>query len=560
MGSGPLQVSQFKPERAGVQTATNWWYMMEIPEGGFVEIEDNQEFPFHPPKYGYRPIVRLEFEKGQTNWATDVRKDYYIKFGNPAVYGRLHLETGIWGGFVSLSYIINPDGSRNLEPENENTPPPPPPPIIKTNIVLSPAGGSPATPPGSASSNSVVSEVYRCTTIGGVHGIPGSADETNGSSLFNQPWGVAVDGRGSVYVAESGSSTIRKLTRSHTNWTVTTITGTAGKDGSYDGTNAEARLSHPHGIAADDKGNLYVADTFNHTIRKIRHLGTNWVITTIAGCPGTPGSSDGTNSDAQFNNPGAITIGRHGVLYVTDVQNNTIRKVTPVGPDWVVTTIAGFAGMIHEGGAIHPAWGAADGTNRDARFFAPFGVAADSHDNLYVADYESSTIRKVTPDGTNWIVTTIAGRAGQSGYVDGTNNETRFSSPRAVAVDPDDNPCVVDTGTDTIRMIRQVGTNYVVRTIVGLPWRWGYADGTNNTPQFNFASGIAIDRDGNIFVADLGNNTIRQIVGPGHSEHGTNLVPVIAISLGVLVVGSGLLACGCLWRRKNQLLHEDAIS
>ena len=114
-GSGPLEISQLKPEYAKWKTATEWSFSMRIPNGGFVE--EAEEFPFHPPEAGYRPEVAFQFQKGATNWTTDVRKDYYIKFGNPALYGRLHLETSISASSAILGYVINPDGSRNLEPK-----------------------------------------------------------------------------------------------------------------------------------------------------------------------------------------------------------------------------------------------------------------------------------------------------------------------------------------------------------------------------------------------------------------------------------------------------------
>jgi hypothetical protein len=114
-GSGPLEISQVKPEYANWKTATAWSFSMKIPGGGF--IEENDEFPFHPPESGYQPEIGFKFQKGATNWTTDVRKDYYIKFGNPALYGRLRLETSISTSSAMLIYVINPDGSRNLEPK-----------------------------------------------------------------------------------------------------------------------------------------------------------------------------------------------------------------------------------------------------------------------------------------------------------------------------------------------------------------------------------------------------------------------------------------------------------
>ncbi len=132
----------------------------------------------------------------------------------------------------------------------------------------------------------------------------------------------------------------------------------------------------PTGVAVDSAGNLYVADCNNCTIRKVTPVGTNWVVTTLAGRAGKSGSADGTNSAARFYSPTGVAVDSAGNVYVADFYNNTIRKVTPVGTNWVVTTLAGQAG----------ASGSADGTGSAARFYHPFGVAVDSAGNVYVAD------------------------------------------------------------------------------------------------------------------------------------------------------------------------------
>jgi hypothetical protein len=112
--TGPLQIAQVKPTDTRSQDATEWSFQMTIPDGGFVEYHD--EFPFEAPDTGYQPTVRFDFQKGQPNWTDGVKADYYIRFGNPPLYGRLHLETGFDEPGARLTYAINPDGSRNLEP------------------------------------------------------------------------------------------------------------------------------------------------------------------------------------------------------------------------------------------------------------------------------------------------------------------------------------------------------------------------------------------------------------------------------------------------------------
>ena len=204
----------------------------------------------------------------------------------------------------------------------------------------------------------------------------------------------------------------------------TTIAGLAGNPGSADGTNSAARFRAPQGLALDENLNVYVADGGNSTIRKLTQVGTNWVATTIAGFSGSRGTADGTNNSARFNSCGGLAVDLGGNLFVADTSNCTIRIVSPLGTNWVVRTITGQAGSP----------GGADGTNSAARFSIPSGVAAGGVGSLYVADTGNSTIRLVTTSGTNWVVSTLAGLAGNPGATDGTNSAARFWWPAALAV------------------------------------------------------------------------------------------------------------------------------
>src|SRR5262245_57161709 len=196
-------------------------------------------------------------------------------------------------------------------------------------------------------------------------------------------------------------------------YTFTTLAGGAGFK-SPDTPGGAARCNIINRIAVDNAANLYVADVFNHAIRKVT---PNGVVTTLAGSPGNPGSADGTVSNARFAYPAKVAVDSAGNVYVSDDGNSTIRKVTP---DGVVTTLAGLAG--------NP--GSADGTNSDARFNTPDGVAVDNAGNVYVAELSNHTIRKLTPVSTNWVVTTIAGLAGRTGSANGTNSAARFNNPQ----------------------------------------------------------------------------------------------------------------------------------
>jgi len=280
-------------------------------------------------------------------------------------------------------------------------------------------------------------------------------------------------------------------------YTFITIAGKAGITGSTDGTNSAARLYVPSGVAADTNGNVFVADAGNNTIRKVTPVGANWVVTTLAGRAGISGDADGTNSAALYNSPYAVAVDSADNLYVADWLNYTIRKVTPVGTNWVVTTLAGKAGVR----------GSADGTNSAARFDGPEGLAVDSAGNLYVAD--SATIRKMTPVGTNWAVTTLAGMARTSGSGDGTNGAALFNSPAGVAVDSAGNLYVADTGNGMIRKVTPMGTNWVVRTLAG-PGLPGSLDGTGSAAGFFSPFSVAVDSAGNLYVADFRDDTIRK--------------------------------------------------
>jgi len=114
-GQGQMTISQIKPELKNWKQATNWVFKMEIPDGGF--IGENDEFPFEAPAEGYQPTIEFDFQQDQPDWTTDIRTNYYIKFGNPPHYGWLKLDTSIMMEGARLTYAINPDGSRNLEPK-----------------------------------------------------------------------------------------------------------------------------------------------------------------------------------------------------------------------------------------------------------------------------------------------------------------------------------------------------------------------------------------------------------------------------------------------------------
>jgi hypothetical protein len=365
-------------------------------------------------------------------------------------------------------------------------------------VVANTLGSATSSPPAVLSVS--VAPYLTFATLAGSAGANGAVDGIGSAALFNSPRGIAVDNHTNVYVTDLNNHTIRKLTPSGSDWVVTPIAGLAGSFGSADGANSNARFNGPYGITVDGGGNLYVADTGNHTIRKLTPSGTNWVVTTIAGLAGHTGSTDGSNSNCRFKLPTGIALDGGGNLYVTDEGNSIIRKLKLSGTNWVTSTLAGLA--LHSGST--------DGTNSNARFSNPYGVTVDSGgNNVYVADAFCSNIRKLKLVGANWVVTTIAGLAGHAGSADGIGSTARFNIPTGIAMDSGGNLYVADEGNNIIRRLALAGTNWVVFTAAGLAGNPGSADGSGSAARFNGPYAIAVDGNTNVFVADSLNNTIR---------------------------------------------------
>ncbi len=352
-------------------------------------------------------------------------------------------------------------------------------------VVVNPLGTVTSNPAALTVNAPTASPTLVFSTLAGLAGSGGSADGAGAAARFLWPQGVAVDGAGTVYVADTDNHTIRRITSAGV---VTTLAGVAGIAGVANGTGSAARFSGPRGIAVDTAGVVYVADTGNHTIRKVTPAGA---VTTLAGLPGGLGSTNGTGSVARFNSPHGVTVDAAGVVYVADTLNATIRRVTP---DGVVTTLAGLPGV---------APGGADGTGSAARFYYPDSVAVDAVGTIYVADYGNGTIRKVTQAG---VVTTLAGLAGSSGSADGTGSAARFYFPMGIASDAMGTLYVSDTGNHTIREITPDGA---VTTVAGSAGVSGATDGIGAATRFNLPSGVAVGATGAIYVTEGASNTVR---------------------------------------------------
>jgi sugar lactone lactonase YvrE len=319
------------------------------------------------------------------------------------------------------------------------------------------------------------------TTFAGTGSSLTLIEGTGGTATFNTPYGIAVDSSGYVYVADSNFCRIRKITPTGV---VSTLAGGMGT-GAVNGTGGTATFDNPWGVAVDTSGYLLVSEAPNSDLRKITPAG---VVSTLAGS-GAYAYLDGTGTGAQFHGPRGVAIDASGNLYVADSDNHRIRKVTTAG---VVSTVAGTGTA-----------GAANGTGTMASFQNPYAVAVDATGAVYVADYSNHLIRKITPEG---VVSTLAG-TGTAGAANGTGTNASFNYPLGLAVDASGVLYVADYLNHLIRKITSEG---VVSTLAGSGTR-GSANGTGTLASFNNPAGIALDGNGNMWVADSGNHRIRKI-------------------------------------------------
>jgi sugar lactone lactonase YvrE len=347
------------------------------------------------------------------------------------------------------------------------------------------------------------------TTVAGLNSTLGSADGVGAAARFAYPGGLAIGKDGNLYVADSHSGTIRRITPAGK---VTTLAGLADHPGTDDGPGSTARFNSVHAIAIDQQGNVYVTDSaYNPNIpgtaptrylppgpsATVRRIDTAGVVSTLAGHASTLSDSpDGMGAIARFESPSGIVADRDGTLYVADTTANTIRKITVSGQ---VTTLAGKTGVR----------GHVDGTGSEARFDSPSGIALDRSGILYVTDSASGFVRKITPEG---LVSTLAGAGGVRGSVDGLGPAARFSTPTGIAIDRSGNLFVTDGWANNIRKITPAGE---VTTVANTSGQRGSTDGPAEQARFVVPAGIAIDHAGNLYVCDFGNRTIRKITPHG---------------------------------------------
>jgi len=356
----------------------------------------------------------------------------------------------------------------------------------------------------------------------------GFADGPSQSAQFNLPSGVVMDAAGNIFVADTLNHRIRKI---DTQGNVTTYAGTgvagdvpAAITPLVTSTAALAQFNEPKGLALDAAGNLYVADSMNHCIRKIAAGvgGAAGVVSTFAGKgPTKPGFADSLTPDlAKFLNPSGLAFDAVGNLYVADTWNNLIRKISVVGG--VAGAVSTYAGEVL---GVAPVLTAPPGSFLDApaalaRFNSPSDIAFDAAGNLYVADTNNQRIRKITVGigGAAGVVSTVAGNAAfpnpsghyEGGFADGDAlTQALFSWPQGVSVDTSGNILVSDTVNNRIRIINS--TTGQVTTTGGATGIGGFADGWTESSLFWNPVGITVAVNGQAYVADAWNQRIRTI-------------------------------------------------
>jgi len=327
------------------------------------------------------------------------------------------------------------------------------------------------------------------TTVAGngKMGYSGDGGQATQASL-RLPGAVAVGADRSLYIADTGSHRIRKVSP---RGVITTVAGDGWRDGALLGRYAgdggpatQASLDCPRGVAVGNDGSLYIADKHNHCIRKVTHDG---VISTVAGTGRQGYSGDGGPAvQARLNGPCSVALGTHGELYIADTHNNCIRKVDSKG---IVSTVAGTARAGYSGDG---------GPATKAQLNYPWGVAVSKDGSLYIADQRNQRVRKVGRDG---VISTVAGtgRARYSGD-GGQARKACLSFPQCVAVSADGSLLIADTHNFRIRKVDPTG---FITTVVGSE--------VTDKAGLDWPGNVALGPDGSLYIADAQRCQVRKV-------------------------------------------------
>lgn len=340
--------------------------------------------------------------------------------------------------------------------------------------------------------------VIRTIAGTGVAGTSGDGGPAAEASLF-LPVDLAIDAKGNLYIAEAQGHCIRRVSAEGV---ITTVAGTGARGYSGDnGPATEAALDTPQGIALDADGNLYIADTGNHRVRRVDAEGR---ITTIAG-NGEDGSGGdgGPATEAQLSEPSSVALDAAGNLYIADSWAHRIRKVTPEGR---IATAAGTGARGFSGDG---------GPAVEARLNGPACVRTDASGNLLVADRYNNRIRKISPDGR---ISTIAGNgyygaAGDSNGDGGAATAAMLQWPGAVAIAPDGSLYVADTGADRIRRVAADGR---IEAAAGARLPAFNGDGQAAVKAvLRYPFGLAVGPSGTLYIADTIHHRVRKVDASG---------------------------------------------
>lgn len=335
------------------------------------------------------------------------------------------------------------------------------------------------------------------TTIAGtgVQGFSGDGGAANGSEL-NYPESVAVDAGGNVFFSDAGNNRVRKINM--TTGIITTIAGNGARGFSGDGGPAvSASLSQPYGIAIDVSGNLYIADNGNNRIRRVDSV--SGIIQTIAGNGNDDfGGDGGSATSACIRYPYGIAVDTSGDIYFADTGNYRIRKInTNTG---VISTVAGNGSSGYNGDGIQAI---------SASLSEPTGVAVNNEGTIFIADRFARRVRSVS--GTTGEIATVAGYGFESYTGDGGSATLAgLSDPYGIAVDSAGNLYIADCVANRIRRVSQ--STQLISTIAGTGVA-GYGGDGNAAIQAKLSAptGVVADPDGNIYIADFGNQRIREV-------------------------------------------------